>query len=81
MSEPAKGMYTGTALADKTFYGFKLDNATGDLTVEIINDGTTTVVLPDENITDPTGYKTYVWSEDTFRFTINSSGHLLLEML
>jgi hypothetical protein len=39
------GFYTGTDYADKTFYGFKLIQATGDLNIDIINDDST-VQLP-----------------------------------
>ena len=57
----ATGIYEGNAYSDKTFYGFKQNNVTGDTTVNIINDGTTTVVLPDDNIIDPDGYKSFFW--------------------
>lgn len=77
----ATGIYTGSAYSDKTFYGFKQNNVTGDTTVNIINDGTTTVVLPDDNIIDPDGYKTWFWSADTVSFSWGSNGHLLMEWI
>lgn len=76
------GLYTGTDLADKTFYGFRYDTNTGRLSVEIINDGETPVVLPQEGIIDSTDYKQWFWSQNTvqFRFSDNN-GHLLMRML
>lgn len=75
----SNGFYEGTGLADHTFYGFKL-YTTGDLNVDVINDGTTPVRLPDDNIIDPEDYKAWVWSKDTLRFRWDN-GHLLMEML
>ena len=41
------GTYTGTSFSDKTFYGFKLDDSTGDATVTVIRSGDSTpIVLP-----------------------------------
>lgn len=75
------GFYEGSDLADKTFYGLRLDNATGDLNVEIINDGETPVVLPQENVVDPQDYKQWFWTKDTVRFRWGANGHLLMVML
>ena len=74
------GIYTGTDLADKTFYGFRLDNATGNLQVEIINDGSP-VVLPQDGVIDPNDYKSSVWSQDTLRFQWGNSGHLQVKFI
>ena len=76
----AHGFYEGTALADKTFYGVRLKQ-TGDLNVDVINDGTTAVVLPDDNVIDPEAYKTWFWSADTITFRWGEHGHLLMEMI
>ena len=73
------GLYEGTEFADKTFYGFKL-KTTGDLNVDVINDGTTPVRLPDENIIDPEDYKQWFWSNATVTFR-GDNGHLLMEMI
>lgn len=69
------GFYTGTDLADKTFYGFRQDAATGNLTVEIINDGSP-VVLPQYNMLSANDYRQWVWSRDTLQFQWGPSGHL-----
>lgn len=81
MASKAHGIYEGTALADKTFHGFRLDPNTSDLNVEIINDGTTVVSIPDNNTTDPTAYKHWFWSADTITFRWGDNGHLLMEMI
>jgi hypothetical protein len=76
------GFYTGSALADKTFTGFKL-NKLGSLSVEIINDDTTVVVLPEETsyqVRDD-DYKVYFWSSDPHEFSMTSGGHLIMKMI
>jgi hypothetical protein len=82
MASVVSGFYEGSALADKTFHGFKLDKA-GILSVEIINDGETVVVLPEETsyqIRD-NDYKHWFWSSDTINFYFNDKGHLIMKMI
>lgn len=82
MASVVSGFYEGSAIADKTFHGFKLDKD-GDLTVEIINDGTTVVVLPEETsyqIRD-SDYKHWFWSSDTISFYFSDKGHLIMKMI
>lgn len=76
------GFYEGADLADKTFYGFRLDPVTSGLKVEVINpnDGAP-VVLPTENIIDSNDYKQWVWSENTIRFQWGNKGHLQVKFL
>lgn len=74
------GFYEGTDLADKTFYGFRLDPDTGNLNIEIIN-GESPVELPQEGIIDKYDYKTWVWSRDTLKFQFNEKGHLQVKFL
>lgn len=74
------GLYSGTDLATQTFYGFRLDNATGDLNVEIINDGSE-VHIPQEGAIEADDYKAWVWSRDTLRFQWTDKGHLLVKFL
>ncbi len=69
------GFYEGSDLADKTFYGFRLDNPTGNLNIEIINDGSP-VVLPQDNVVSADDYKQWVWSRDTLQFQWGPGGHL-----
>ena len=75
------GFFDGSALADKTFYGFKLDK-NGDCTVEIINDGTSIVSLPMDDAIDDNDYKHWFWSADTVEFYFNEdNGHLIMKMI
>lgn len=70
------GFHTGTDLANKTFYGFKLIESTGDLNIDIINDGST-VKLPEPGyIVGPNEYKQWIWSTDTYQFRWGANGHL-----
>jgi len=59
----------------QTFYGFKLDKSTGNLTVEIIDDAT--VKLPDSDyIQDDSDYKEHFWSQDKLVYKWGTNGHL-----
>ena len=79
------GIYTGTQYGDKTFYGFKLNNLTGDLTVEVIDaNDTDPIVLPDtiySEIVGPSDYKQWFWSIDAIEFDIDNKGHLRMKFL
>ena len=79
------GIYTGTQYGDKTFYGFKYNNLTGDLTVEIIDaNDTDPIKLPDTiypEIQNADDYKAHFWSIDTIEFEIDSTGHLRMKFL
>lgn len=66
---------------DQTFYGFRLDGATGNLTVEVItpHDGSA-VVVPHEGFLHPHDYRHWGWSRRTLRFQW-ASGHLHMRIL
>jgi hypothetical protein len=71
------GFYDGTDYANKTFYGFKLIQATGQLSIDVINDGTATVSLPQSTyILAPNQYVSWVWSTDVYQFRWGTNGHL-----
>lgn len=74
------GLYNGTDLADKTFYGFRLNPDNGNLDVEKINDGSP-VVLPQENVINKYDYKQWIWTRDTVQFQWTSNGHLQAKFL
>lgn len=74
------GFYQGSDLADKTFYGFRLDPATGNLNVEKINDGSP-VALPQDNSIDANDYKQWIWTRDTLTFEWGNNGHLMVKFL
>lgn len=69
------GFYTGSDLADKTFYGFRYDPDTGNLNIEVINDGSP-VVLPSDYMINKYDYKQWVWTRDTLQFEWGPRGHL-----
>lgn len=77
------GIYEGTDLADKTFYGFKLNAASGNLTIDIINSDNPedVVVIPDPDNRHDNDYQHWFWSQDTIRFSFNSNGHLLMQFI
>lgn len=74
------GFYEGTDLANKTFYGFRLDVDSGNLNIEIINDGSL-VALPQDNIIDKNDYKQWVWTQDTLQFQWGNNGHLQVKLV
>jgi hypothetical protein len=69
-----------TANADKarqTFYGFKVDVATGNLSVDKIDDDTMTIKLPDTDyIRDINDYRDFYWSQIDTIFQWGQQGHL-----
>lgn len=70
------GFHVGTDLANKTFYGFKLIQASGDLNVDVINDGSTVNLPQPDYIVGPNEYVNWIWSTDTYQFRWGSKGHL-----
>lgn len=74
------GFYEGTDLADKVFYGFRLNPDDGNLNIEIL-DGDTPVSLPQDNIVDKYDYKQWFWTKDTIQFYWGSGGHLLMRLV
>ncbi len=74
------GLYTGTDLVDKVFYGFRLNPDNGNLDIEIL-DGDTAVSLPQDNIIDKYDYKQWFWTKDTVRFEWGTGGHLLMRLI
>lgn len=70
------GFHTGTDFADKTFYGFKLLQAEGNLQIDIINDGSTVKIPEPEYIVGPNEYVNWVWSTGTYQFRWGDKGHL-----
>lgn len=70
------GFHTGNDLADKTFYGFKLIQETGDFNIDIINDGSTVRLPQPGYIVGPNEYVNYIWSTGTYQFRWDDRGHL-----
>lgn len=65
-----------------TFYGYRINAATGKLTVEVINDGST-VELPANDVVKDNQYRTWIWSKNTLQFEWSSTKktHLKMEIL
>lgn len=74
------GFYTGTDLADKVFYGFRLTPDNGNLDIEVL-DGDVPVSLPVPYIIDKNDYKQWFWSKDTVQFYWGAGGHLLMRLV
>jgi len=70
------GFHEGTDLANKTFYGFRLIQRTGDLNVDIINDGSTVSLPQNGYIIGQNEYVNWIWSTDTYQFRWGDKGHL-----
>jgi hypothetical protein len=70
------------SFSTETFYGFRYNNDTGKLVVEVINDGSP-VKLPQDNITRKTDYKTWIWTKHTVQFDWdqNQKTNLLMEII
>jgi hypothetical protein len=66
-------------LADKVFYGFKVNPDTSHLDVDVI-DGDRPIVLPQSDIIDPHDYKQWVFSNHALSFQWDK-GHLQVRIL
>jgi hypothetical protein len=68
--------------ATNTFYGYRINAATGRLTVEVINDGTA-VELPADDVLKDNQYRTWIWTKNTLQFSWSSTKktHLKMEIL
>ncbi len=78
------GIFLGTDLtldlSNKNFYGFKFNNKTGDLVVDVVSrDGV--VKLPEEGFLNSDDYKQFFWSSHAINFYFDSKGHLIMEIL
>ena len=60
-----------------TFYGFKIDVATGNLTFDKIDDDTMVIKLPDTNyVRDVDDYRDHFWSSINIEYQWGDNGHL-----
>ena len=81
--EAANGYPEGLDLADKTFYGFKLNPDNGGLEVNMIDDDSEAVELPNlqDEIIDKYAYKHWVWSQNALQFQWSTNGHLQVKIV
>jgi len=64
------------------FYGLKLNNATGRLTVDEIGGNNGTIKLPDTTIVRNDDYEAWIFSGGILQFSFNPlNGHLLMTAL
>jgi len=68
-------------MADKAFYGFRINAATGKLTIDFVNDNTQ-IDLPVDDVLKDNQYRTWIWTKNTLQFTWDSTQntHLLMEI-
>ena len=81
--EGADGFPEGLDLGDKTFYGFRLNPDDGGLEVNMIDDDSEAVELPNlqDGIIDKYAYKHWVWSKTSLQFQWSSNGHLQVKIV
>jgi hypothetical protein len=81
--EGADGFPEGLDLADKTFYGFRLNPDNGNLEVNMIDDDSEAVQLPNlqDEIIDKYAYKHWVWSQNALQFQWSTNGHLQVKIV
>lgn len=81
--EGSNGLPEGLDVTNKVFYGFKLDPQTGKLTLQIIDDDTSAIKLPDlgDNISEADGYKNWFWSKNLVQFQWGNQGHLQVKIV
>jgi len=81
---PAPDYYNLEQVPDTVFYGFRLDWATGKLSLEKVDPTDPTVVsLPDTYAKRKNDYVQWTFTKNTLRFLWNNSdsSHLLVEVL
>jgi hypothetical protein len=67
-------------IADKVFYGARQDIDTGKTYIDIIAGGTA-INLGDSSFSVRSDdYLNWMWSNNTLRFSVNATGHILLEV-
>jgi hypothetical protein len=68
-------------VAEKTFYGFKVDKDTGRLTLDIVNNAHPGVIeLPADDILKDDQYKTWLWTKNTLQFEWSDTQKTHLKM-
>lgn len=67
--------------AIQKFFGFKLNPDDGGLNVQMIDDNTVPIKVPDPEMIDKYDYKHWIWSRHTLKFSWGNNGHLLLEVI
>lgn len=67
-------------IVDKVFYGARQDILTGSTYIDIIA-GDTAINLGDSSFSVRSDdYLNWMWSNNTLRFSVNETGHILMEV-
>ena len=67
------------SIVDRVFYGARLEILRGKSYIDIIGSGST-ITLGDSFSSKSTDYLNWMWSNNTLRFSINATGHILMEV-
>jgi hypothetical protein len=70
-------------IQNKAFIGFKLNNENGHFSIEIIDDDSAIISLPDDIIIDSNDYKALFWTKKNLNFMWSpesNPGHLIMEV-
>jgi len=67
------------SIVDRVFYGARQDILTGKSYIDIIGSGST-ITLGDAFSSKSTDYLNWMWSNNTLRFSVNATGHILMEV-
>ena len=80
--EGADSFPEGNDVGNKTFYGFQLNPDDGGLLVDMIDDGTKAITLPNlqDDIIDKYAYKHWVLSGNLLQFQWGNNGHLQVKI-
>ena len=67
------------SFVDKVFYGARQDILTGKTYIDIIGSDSA-ITLGDTFSSKSTDYLNWMWSNNTLRFSVTNTGHILMEV-
>ena len=67
------------SIVDKVFYGARQDILTGKTYIDIIGSDSA-ITLGDTFSSKSTDYLNWMWSNNTLRFSVTNTGHILMEV-
>lgn len=70
----------GQNVFGKAFYGLRLDNDTGTLSVNKVVDGTAVYIPAADLVNASADYDQWVWTQNKLVFSFDANGHLLMEV-
>lgn len=78
MSQQTLGVSLSNDIASDTFYGFRHDMDTSNLSIEIIFDGDGVIRLPQDTIISADDYAQWIWTKSYLAFEMDDAGHLIM---